>query len=90
MAANREWRRRNKEKQRAHSAVAYAIRSGKLERQPCEECGVQPTEAHHEDYSKPFDVMWLCKTCHEKRHREIEMEKQPNIPFNKLHWMHGG
>src|ERR1039458_7338116 len=40
---------------------------GKVKRQPCEVCGAQPAEAHHEDYSKPLDVEWLCPTHHRER-----------------------
>ena len=45
-------------------AVSWAIKSGKLVRQPCEDCGKIPSEAHHTDYSKPLDVRWLCRKCH--------------------------
>jgi hypothetical protein len=43
---------------------------GKLKRQPCEVCGAtENIERHHEDYSKPLDVQWLCPTHHRERER---------------------
>jgi hypothetical protein len=27
--------------------------------------------AHHEDYDKPLEVVWLCQPCHKQRHKEI-------------------
>lgn len=34
----------------------------------CNRCGVikekRYIHGHHEDYSKPFDVEWVCSTCH--------------------------
>jgi hypothetical protein len=27
--------------------------------------------AHHEDYDRPLDVMWLCQPCHKQRHKEL-------------------
>ncbi len=41
-----------------------AIQAGRLVRQPCQECGEVRSEAHHEDYSKPLEVIWLCKPHH--------------------------
>jgi len=34
----------------------------------CIDCNAQAQEYHHEDYSKPLDVIPLCKLCHIKRH----------------------
>lgn len=53
---------------KARAAVNHAIRDGKLVREPCEVCGSEPVEAHHDDYSKPLDVRWLCEQHHEDHH----------------------
>jgi len=47
----------------------YAIRHGKLQRQPCEVCGAKDTHAHHDDYTKPLQVRWLCPPCHRWEHQ---------------------
>lgn len=62
-------RRRHKypEKTKARTMVNRAIRRGKIIRQPCEICG-QIAQAHHEDYSKPLDVKWLCFEHHRIAH----------------------
>ena len=46
-----------------------AIKSGKLVPQPCKVCGCVDVEAHHPDYSKPIDVVWLCAEHHREIHR---------------------
>jgi hypothetical protein len=28
-------------------------------------------EAHHEDYDKPYEVIWLCRRCHIDVHRKF-------------------
>lgn len=61
---------RNPLKRKARQLVANAIRDGKLQRKPCSECGALNAEAHHHDYSKPLDVIWLCDTHHKAIHRE--------------------
>ena len=64
------WQLKNPEKRKAHIAVGNAIRAGKLVRKPCEKCSsTKNIHAHHEDYSKPLDVRWLCAACHGKEHR---------------------
>lgn len=69
-----KWFAQNPQRKIAHAAVSNAIRTGKLTRQPCH-CGGR-AEAHHEDYSKPLDVMWLCKKHHMERHVEINKERR--------------
>jgi hypothetical protein len=72
----KEQRRRHQEKRRiehpekyaARTAVGNAIRDGKLIRKPCEACGELKTQAHHDDYSKPLDVRWLCFKHHRQHH----------------------
>ena len=58
----------------ARWAVKSAIKRGLLLSQPCW-CGSTPTHAHHENYDKPLDVVWLCPTHHVARHCEIRSEK---------------
>jgi hypothetical protein len=42
-----------------------------LDRKPCEICGAEKADAHHDDYSKPLDVRWLCETHHSEHHRKF-------------------
>ena len=62
--------RRYPEKAKARRAVSYAVRTGKLKRQPCGVCG-ERAEAHHENYSRPLEITWLCLKHHRDRHREL-------------------
>jgi hypothetical protein len=59
--------------------VQIALEAGLLERKPCEVCG-KKGEAHHEDYSRPCDVKWLCFKHHVKRHGELALEVPLSIP----------
>jgi hypothetical protein len=58
------------EKRAATNMVNNAIRDGRLQKQPCAICGDKKVEAHHYDYSKPLDVIWLCKKHHSMIHRK--------------------
>ncbi len=68
--ANKAWQDRNALKRAAHIIAGNAIRDGKLVKQPCEECGAKKVEAHHEDYERPLDVIWLCRKHHIARHKD--------------------
>ena len=66
--SRREYLRRYpKEKRKANHAVSNAIRDGKMVRGICF-CG-KIGQAHHHDYSKPLDVIWLCPKHHSEAHK---------------------
>lgn len=69
---SRESRQRYPEKNRARSMLHYHLKEGSIQRQPCEICGDMNTQAHHDDYSKPLDVRWLCVTHHAEHHTNYE------------------
>jgi hypothetical protein len=54
-------------KAKARYAVSNAIRDGRLMRLPCMVCGIK-AEAHHPDYDRPLDVVWLCSSHHKQAH----------------------
>lgn len=62
----REWYRRNPEAQAAYGKVIRALEKGLLIKPEfCQRCGKKrELHAHHEDYSKPLEVEWLCRECH--------------------------
>ena len=69
-ARNKAYRERYPIKDAAHTLVGNHIRDGKLIRQPCEVCGELKVHAHHNDYSKPLEVNWLCSEHHARWHAE--------------------
>jgi hypothetical protein len=71
----------------AQNALEYAIRKGIVtKRNACEKCGATPVfkdgrsgvQAHHCDYNKPLDVMWLCQRCHHEWHRNNRATERRN------------
>lgn len=57
--------------QQSRSAALYAKKIGLLTPQPCVFCGGADAQMHHDDYSRPFDVEWMCQPCHGAYHREL-------------------
>lgn len=62
----------------AHNAVSRAIRAGKIIRpEKCDRCDTTYNiQAHHDDHSRYFDIMWLCQSCHSKRHVELRRMRE--------------
>ncbi len=63
-------RQRHPEHYHARRLAEYARRTGKLVAQPCEECKNLNVEMHHEDYSQPYQVRWLCPLHHDEADAE--------------------
>lgn len=75
---------KNPTKKNAYMALDAAVRAGVLTRpHVCSGCGCPDTEhrieAHHYDYTKPLDVIWLCTPCHRRMdaQRRVREGKQP-------------
>lgn len=56
-------------KRKAWDTVHRALKTGRLTKLPCLTCGDVKTDAHHDDYSKPLDVKWLCRAHHADHHK---------------------
>lgn len=65
-----KWQAANPKARWAHIALASALKRGLIERKPCEVCGAEPTDAHHEDYDRPLAVTFLCRRHHLAAHRD--------------------
>lgn len=68
-AYTKEYKKKNRQKIKARGKVNKAIARGKLLRLPCIRCGNLISQAHHEDYFKPLEVIWLCPKHHSEIHR---------------------
>lgn len=69
--SNSKYREQNPEKYRAQTALGNAVRDGKVRKHLCY-CGEVKVQAHHHDYSRPLEVVWLC----DKHHKEVHFPKQ--------------
>jgi hypothetical protein len=70
-AAIRAWRARNSKRLAAHNAVSKALLRGHMEKaEACfiHDCNDNNLEAHHPDYDRPLDVVWLCQKHHKEAH----------------------
>jgi len=69
------WREENPRKRVAHMAVKRALYSGELIKLAnCQRCPRKKIDAHHDDYDRQLDIIWLCRSCHRLRHRQLKLE----------------
>ena len=57
-------------KANARRLLRNALRHGDMARGVCEVCGATQVHGHHEDYSKPLEVQWLCPVHHTALHHK--------------------
>ena len=71
----RLWKRRdywiNRHKYVAREMVKALVKTGEIKKQPCK-CGNPKSMAHHPDYAKPLEVVWLCHKHHYEEHQKIK------------------
>lgn len=77
--AIRAWKKNNPEAVEAYKQLRQAVRSGRVIRPTnCSRCGRESRlVAHHPDYTKPFEVLWLCSSCHKLLHLEATSTDHP-------------
>ncbi len=68
-----KWVAKNPHKVKAHKIVREAIKKGELKRGNCIVCGSKKTDGHHPDYTKPLEVMWLCRKHHKDEHWRLSL-----------------
>jgi hypothetical protein len=67
--------------------IQKAITDGQLQRGSCEICGDSQTDGHHDDYSKPLFVRWLCSKHHlqwQREHPEMVIPHDPEMKTPKM------
>jgi len=70
VAAAKRWAEKHPERRKASHLLNNAVRDGRVIPWPVcavPECHDRP-QAHHPDYSRPLDVVWLCAKHHAEAH----------------------
>lgn len=65
---------------KAHSAVTRAVQNGTLPRAKtlvCVDCGKPAFDYDHREYSKPLEVVPVCRACNKKRGPAIDSLAPP-------------
>ena len=86
-AAKAKWRKDNPHKHKAQWMLRDAVRRGEIHKLPCEQCGEIKSQAHHDNYDKPYEVRWLCPRHHSDHHANVRRAKrlgeEPSAPVNQ-------
>lgn len=73
------YQRQYPERHAAHVAVQKALAAGKLAKPAlCSRCSrYKRLDAHHDDYSEPLVIRWLCRPCHTFVHPKTQKNVGP-------------
>lgn len=77
------WRKKNplsdlqKIKDTCRSYAGVYLRRGLITKKPCEICNSEGSQMHHEDYSKPLEIKWLCRRHHLDLHKPAKSYFRP-------------
>jgi len=78
--------KRQLKKWHAWDLMHSALRHGRLFKGNCEVCGTDvKVEGHHQDYSKPLEVTWLCTKHHVAWHVAERKRIREAVEAAKLH-----
>ena len=58
----------------ARQTVKRYLKLGRISKEPCIKCGEEKVDAHHEDYMKPLEVIWLCRKHHAEHHKNLNKD----------------
>lgn len=75
------WNVNHPERRKANILLCNAVRDGRAIKQPCFVCGDLIVDGHHCDYSRPLDVVWLCKHHHKLTHAMLSDNSLTNAHF---------
>ncbi len=61
-------KRKFPEKIKARIQLRSALARGDIRKSPCKICSNPKVEGHHNDYTKPLNIRWLCILHHKQFH----------------------
>lgn len=73
---SKRYHKKYPERRKAYKSVARALKNGIIVKPViCDNCQQElKLLAHHKDYSKPLEVLWLCQDCHNSTHGRNKKE----------------
>jgi ribosomal protein L37AE/L43A len=65
-----KWQKENKIKYSAEARLKYAVKVNKIKKPDiCSICKLKKRiYGHHTDYTKIYEVIWVCGSCHKRLH----------------------